>query len=112
MAKITIPSEDLNIFRTIANTFTFRERKERKVISSRGIVRKRTPASQAFVEEIDEAYNEAWRILSEGEKESWDILGAKVFTTGFSLFMRESFKSSTQSVYDYAVYAQNIYMIS
>jgi len=111
MAKVQTPSEDLINFQTIANTFTLRERKEGKVINSIGIIKKRTPASQSLVDDINEAYSEEWRNLSAGEKENWNILGAKIFTTGFKLFMRESFKSSTQSVYDYAVYAQNVYMV-
>jgi len=112
MAKVDTPSETLENFKTIANVFTLRIRKEGNVINRMGLTKKRTASSQDLVNDIEEAYSKEWQSLTDGEREDWNILGAEIFTTGFKLFMRESFKESTQSVYDYAVYNQNVYMVN
>lgn len=108
MAKVTEPSDTLALYRTVGRAFTCRYRKLKNFVSKTFVVAKRTDDSQTLVENTAQAYIDEYRTLSPSEKQALNELAEESFTTGFDLWMKESFRSSLQSVCGYARCGQNV----
>lgn len=108
MAKVTVPSDTLATFQTIGKSITVRDRKEGYTVSKTGRPTFVSAESEELIKEQAEATFEAWRGLSQQERDDWQELAEEGYEDGIDLFMREGFKAGLQSVCGYARCGQNV----
>jgi len=107
MAKVTIPNEKLQNYKTVGASITLKERGSGFFVSRRAGKQVRGESSQIFVEENSEAIQKEWQGLTPTEKESWEELGSEVVQTGYFTFYNNYFKGMTNSVCGVAICGLN-----
>ena len=99
MAQVDEPSDTLKSYFSIGKVFA--------CCNLKGYYYIRKLVSPLFVSQKSESLivNETKFILEE-----WQDLGEPAYLTGLDLFFRESYKSGLQSIFDVAVFDQNVFM--